>query len=164
MSWRYTGKARTDANYPEAYGICDRCGFLFNLNPDLHYQYDYRGPQLVNLRLRVCPRCMDKPTIWFRPLVYPADPVPVADPRLPDYVAANQGTYPLPPLPWPAVPIGPQPTQYLSSDTGVGLTGDTGTPLTPDNPYALPPSDPANSGIGGNPPPPLDVGALFSEP
>jgi hypothetical protein len=163
MAWRWTGRAKVNASDPHAFAVCQRCGFWYNRD-DLHWQFEWRGPNLVNIRIAVCDRCLDVPFIFARPIVYPPDPVPIAWPLPEDFTAANQGTYPLPPLPWPTVPIGPQPTQYLSSDTGMGLTGDTGTPLTPDNPYALPPSDPANSGIGGNPPPPLDVGALFSEP
>ena len=166
MAWRFTGRARVDARDPHAFGVCDRCGFWFSLS-SLSYQYDYRGPQLVNLRLRVCPRCTDTPFIFFKPIVYPPDPVPVADPRLQNFTAANQGTYPLPPLPWPVVPIGPSvPGVALTSDRGVVLVGDDGQILTSDQ-SPLPPSDPADSDIGGNPPPPItfiDGEAMSSDP
>lgn len=133
MAWRFTGRARVDARNPQAFGVCDRCGFWNNL-ADLHYQYDYRGPQLANLRIRVCPRCMDSPFIFYKPIVYPPDPVPVQDPRPQNFVEANSGTYPLPPLPWPIVPVGPPLSLILlTSDSDVPLTGDDGTPLTPDN-------------------------------
>ena len=106
MSWRFTGRARVNAQSPEAFGICDRDGMLYNLK-DLHYQYEYRGPQLQNLRIRVCSRCMDRPAAFLKPLIIPPDPLPVRDPRPMNFTAANAGTSPLPPLPWPTQPIGP---------------------------------------------------------
>jgi len=61
----------------------------------------------MNTRERVCPRCLDKPFIFNRPLIIPPDPVPRIDPRPENFARLDQGTYPLPPLPWPVQPVGP---------------------------------------------------------
>jgi hypothetical protein len=90
MAWRFTGKARVDAGAPSAFGVCDRCGFLYNL-VDLAFQHDFRGNQLINLWLRVCPKCMDKPQNQLRPKSTPPDPIPVYQPRPENYTAADQG-------------------------------------------------------------------------
>src|SRR5215472_3919590 len=116
MAWRFHGRARVNPKYPEAFGRCDRCGFWYSL-VDLHYQMEWRGPRLMNIRLRVCQKCMDIPFIFNKPIVIPPDPVPVRDPRLDDFayyngpqgsgaVAGSGGSNPLPPLPWPTQPLG----------------------------------------------------------
>ena len=46
------GRAKVDASNPRAFGVCDRCGFLYN-HKDLRWQYDYRGRSLQNLRILV---------------------------------------------------------------------------------------------------------------
>lgn len=79
-----SGRARTNPNSPSAFGCCDRCGVWRNLN-DLVFQFDYRGPRLANLRIKVCKetgRCNDVPFQHWRPVITPPDPVPVRDPRL----------------------------------------------------------------------------------
>src|SRR5216684_3325594 len=107
MSWRFTGKARVSPTRPQAFGVCDRCSGWFNL-VDLHYQFEWRGPRLMNIRLRVCDRCYDKPFIFNKPIIYPPDPVPVFDPRPENFTVANNGS-PIVPLPWPVQPVGPVP-------------------------------------------------------
>lgn len=72
--------ARVNRNAPEAWGACDRCGFAYNLNR-LDYQFEYQGTDLVNLQIRVCPKCMDVPNENLRAITIPPDPRPVADPR-----------------------------------------------------------------------------------
>ena len=107
MAWRYTGRARVNPKAPDAFGVCDRCGFLWNLY-NLRYQYNYQGgPRMVNLRLRVCPPCYDSPSEWLKPLVLPPDPIPVYDPRPENYAAENAGTIAAQPLPWPTQGVGP---------------------------------------------------------
>jgi hypothetical protein len=107
MSWRYTGRARVNPRAPEAFGRCDRCGFWWNLR-NLQYQYDYQGgPRLVNLRLRVCPPCYDKPAEFLKPLILPPDPLPVVDPRTEPFAYDNSNTNVPPPLPFPVQAIGP---------------------------------------------------------
>lgn len=84
------GRARVDARAPSAFGICDRCGFRYNL-VDLSWQFDWRGDQLQNLRIRVCDRCHDVPQPQLRSYSPPPDPLPVRDPR-PDM--SNEGNAP----------------------------------------------------------------------
>lgn len=91
MSYRYHGRAFTDATAPRAYGICDRCGFQYNLY-QLQYQYQYNGTTLYNTRYRVCPTCMDIPQPQLLNPILPPDPLPVNDPRLPAYSVNESGT------------------------------------------------------------------------
>ena len=82
------GRARVSASNPQAASVCDRCGFVYS-HADLHWQMAFRGPVLQNTRLLVCPRCMDRPQEQLRAIVLPADPVPVFQPRVQDYEAAE---------------------------------------------------------------------------
>ena len=84
------GHARVSPKSPEAFGCCDRCYLLYNLS-QLQFQYDYRGNELVNLRIRVCRKCMDQPQDQLRPKATPPDPVPVSDPRPENYTSDDQG-------------------------------------------------------------------------
>ena len=68
--------------------MCDRCGFVYN-HADLHWQMEFRGPVLQNVRILVCHRCLDKPQEQLRAIVLPSDPVPVFQPRVQDYQAAE---------------------------------------------------------------------------
>lgn len=85
------GRARTSARSPQAHAICDRCGFRYNL-VDLNWQYDWRGASLQNIKLLVCKSCYDEPQEQLRAIVIPADPVPVPNPRIQDFVTAEQNT------------------------------------------------------------------------
>lgn len=126
MAWRYTGRARVNPLHPEAFGICDRCGLLYNL-VNLNYQFAWRGPRFVNIRLRVCPSCMDRAAEFLKPIIYPPDPVPVSDPRPQNFTIANNGSPVVPPLPWPVQTSGPV----------------VGMPPTPEYPvYETPPLPP----------------------
>lgn len=106
MAWRFTGRARVNARNPSAFGVCDRCGFWYNL-VDLNYQMEWRGPRLMNIRLRVCKQCTDTPYIFNKPIIYGIDPVPVQDPRPQNFTTANNGSPITPPLPWPVQGEGP---------------------------------------------------------
>lgn len=110
------GNARISAVSPSALGVCQRCGFLFNLS-DLKYQYDWQqGPRLKNLRIKVCRTCMDVPQENGRTVVLPADPVPVAFPLPEDYVGADN---PLSTLGYNvANNFLPQPLQSLGGNIG----------------------------------------------
>jgi hypothetical protein len=85
------GRARTSASAPQAHAICDRCGFRYNL-VNLNWQFDWRGASLQNIKLLVCKSCYDEPQEQLRAIVIPADPVPVANPRIQDFVTAEQDT------------------------------------------------------------------------
>lgn len=84
MSYRYHGRARVSITNPEAFGVCDRCSFLYN-RVDLHYQFDWRGPNLQNLRILVCDTCMDQDQPQLKPKITPPDPRPIENPRFEPY-------------------------------------------------------------------------------
>jgi hypothetical protein len=81
------GRARTSARSPQAHGICDRCGFRYNLT-DLNWQFDWRGASLQNIKMLVCKGCYDDPQQQLRAIVVPADPMPIANARIQDFVTA----------------------------------------------------------------------------
>lgn len=85
------GRARTSARNPQAHAICDRCGFRYN-HADLRWQHDWRGASMQNIRLLVCNPCYDKPQSQLRAIVVPADPVPINQPRIQDFVTSSQDT------------------------------------------------------------------------
>lgn len=151
MAWRYHGRARVNPTSPEAAGICDRCGFKYSLR-DLVGQREWRGPRLMDIRVKVCPKCTDIPFIFNKPIIYPPDPVPVRDPRpqdlsvvgptitveqtIPPDPPPDPPVYPSPappPLPWPMQASGPQ---VLS---GVPTPPFYVTPLLPDLPPEIEP-------------------------
>jgi hypothetical protein len=83
-----SGRARTNPSSPQAHAICDRCGFRYNF-VDLQWQFDWRGASLQNLRFLVCRDCLDTPQEQLRAIVVPADPVPIEQARVQDFVAAS---------------------------------------------------------------------------
>lgn len=82
------GRARTSSRNPQAHAICDRCGFRYN-HVSLRWQYDWRGASLQNVRILVCNPCYDEPQSQLRAIVIPADPVPIVNPRIQDFVTAE---------------------------------------------------------------------------
>lgn len=74
------GHARVDPQRPMAFGICDNCGFLY-LRRDLKWQAEFRGRELRRTGFLRCPTCIDAPNPTLRPIVLPADPVPILQPR-----------------------------------------------------------------------------------
>ena len=80
MAWRPHGRAEVDPAHPSAFGVCDRCGFLYNLNR-LTWQFQYAGVGMVNLRILVCETCLDVPQPQLQALIIPADPEPVFNAR-----------------------------------------------------------------------------------
>lgn len=86
-------RAPTDPERPQPPGICDRCGFKYP-HAELAWQFDWRGNQLHNLRILVCPPCYDEPQPnGRRPVILPPDPEPVKDPR-PGFYAQQEGPPP----------------------------------------------------------------------
>lgn len=81
------GRAKVSTRNPEAFAICDDCGFLFN-HSELRWQLQWSGNKLVNLKQLVCRRCNDIPQTQLRAIVLPADPMPIANPRVQNYQAA----------------------------------------------------------------------------
>ena len=78
---RATGRASVSSRNPRAFGICDRCGFLYN-HDRLQWQFDYAGAGLINKRILVCSPCLDTPQNQLRAIILPADPTPIQNPRV----------------------------------------------------------------------------------
>lgn len=77
MAWRpHPRMARTDSAWPEAWGTCQRCGFIGNL---INFKWDiqFAGPSLINKRFLVCEPCLDIPQEQLRTIILPPDPPPV---------------------------------------------------------------------------------------
>jgi hypothetical protein len=55
----------------------------------LRWQFDWRGTSLQNIRLLVCNSCTDEAQQQLRAIVIPADPVPIVNPRVQDFVTAE---------------------------------------------------------------------------
>ena len=110
------GRAQISARAPRALGVCQRCGFLYNLD-QLRWQWDWKfGPRLWNLRIKVCQPCLDIPQESGRTIVLPPDPIPVAYPLPEDYASADN---PLSPLGYNvANRFSPQPPQFLGGNIG----------------------------------------------
>lgn len=83
-----SGRARTSSVNPQAFAVCDRCGIWYN-HVDLRWQFDWRGTSLQNIRLLVCSPCYDEPQHQLRAIVIPADPIPIQNPRIQDFVTAE---------------------------------------------------------------------------
>lgn len=75
-----SGRARTNPRRPEAFAVCDRCGF-WNNRTRLSFQFEYAGAGLINKQLLVCRRCKDKPQPQLQARVIGPDPVPVINAR-----------------------------------------------------------------------------------
>lgn len=96
MPYRPHGRASVSPGFQNPFAICDRCGFVYNKfdgggGNGLSWQFDYRGPQLQNLKILVCRRCRDVPADQLRPIIIPPDPLPVAQPRPENYAQDNYG-------------------------------------------------------------------------
>jgi len=90
-NWRFYSKTKIDAYSPEGHGTCDKCSQIYNLN-QLIWQQEYRGNSLMRTGFRVCSRCLDIPYQGRRPIIIPADPVPLRDPRPENFLLEeNQG-------------------------------------------------------------------------
>lgn len=74
------GHVRVSARSPQAAGVCDRCGRMFQLNT-LIWQWDWAGERLQNLRILVCEPCLDVPQEQLRARILGPDPVPVLNAR-----------------------------------------------------------------------------------
>jgi hypothetical protein len=74
------GHAKLDPQRPSAFAICERCGFLY-CHRDLRWQTEFRGREVRRSGHLVCPTCFDLPNPTLKPVVLPADPVPILNPR-----------------------------------------------------------------------------------
>lgn len=82
------GRVEVDARWPRAKAVCDRCGFLYNLDK-LNWQFQWAGTKLQNLRILVCDPCLDKPQPQLRTIMLPPDPVAVINPRPENYTTTD---------------------------------------------------------------------------
>lgn len=82
--WHPSGRARVSQRQPEAQAVCDRCYCNWSLN-DLSWQFQWAGTKLQNLRLLVCPVCLDVPQPALKTIIIPPDPVPRLNPRPEQY-------------------------------------------------------------------------------
>lgn len=89
-----SGRATINPAAPEALGICDGCGFLFNLRA-LRWQYEWCGTNLQNLHYRKCSTCLDVPNEQLRTIILPPDPRPVSDPRTEPFSVDQANDYTL---------------------------------------------------------------------
>lgn len=77
-------RARTNASDPEAWGTCDRSGFVLNQR-DMVWQFDWQGTQLVNKRVLVAPDMWDEPQRQLGTIILPPDPVSIPNARIEPY-------------------------------------------------------------------------------
>jgi hypothetical protein len=124
-----SGRARTSAKKPEAFGVCDRCSLWYNLI-ELGWQYEWRGTSLQNIWIRVCPHCMDVPQEQLRAIQLPADPTPVFQPRVEQFSALEANTRALvPPQTDPITGLQYQSRQYrITQNLQTRVTQETGAP------------------------------------
>ena len=80
MPYRPHSRVRVDPEAPVGASVCMRCGKWWN-RPELSWQYDWNGLELVNTGLLVCPECLDQPSPSRRSVVLPPDPAPVYNVR-----------------------------------------------------------------------------------
>ena len=124
------GRARVSSRNPQAFAICDRCGFLKN-HVDLGFQYEYGGAGLYNTQMLVCGRCMDVPQMQLKSIVIPADPLPILNPRTQNYVQAEtdkrqvSGDDTVDPVTNIPIPLG---DTRITQDDGTRVTQTTGEP------------------------------------
>ena len=135
-----SGRAKTSSNNPQAHAICDRCGFRYN-HVDLSWQYDWRGATMQNVRILVCNDCMDTPQEQQRAIVVPADPVPIIQPRVQDFVQAETDYQTISSIPTidPTTGIPIQGTTTLVTEDGQNLlTQPIGIPADLDQGAVMP--------------------------
>jgi len=145
------GRARVNPRWPQAFAICDKCGFRWN-HSDLRWAFEWAGSQLQNRRFLVCSRCLDIPNPQLRAYAVPADPVPISNPRpetadmsssFTPYLTDENGNlvtdefgHPIviqqpigPPGPGPAPPEPPHNLIPLRDDDGTIILDDSGQPI-----------------------------------
>ncbi len=98
MGVRYPGRAEIDPMAPQALGICDDCGFQYNLRA-LRSKMQWAGTRLINLGFLVCERCWDVPQDQLRSIRLPPDPEPVFNTRVENFAVDEQNAYLLTPPP-----------------------------------------------------------------
>lgn len=127
------GRATISARNPRATAICQRCGFMYNLD-QLRWQWDWQqGPRLRNLNIQVCDDCYDIPQENGRTVILPPDPIAKEFPLPEDYASADN------PVSYLGYNVAnaffPQPPQSLGANIG-NMTLNAGVNAAFDgNPY-----------------------------
>lgn len=82
---RHPRRAQVDPTHPMAWGSSDRDGMIGNL-ANMRWQYEFRGPRIVNTRILVHEDEIDIPQRQLgSPALLGPDPVPVANARPESY-------------------------------------------------------------------------------
>lgn len=79
----------TDPTNPEAWGTCDRSGFIAQQR-NLQWQWEWGGTQLYNKRVLVAPDMLDEPQRQLGTIILPADPVAIENARPEPYYVEEQ--------------------------------------------------------------------------
>lgn len=104
-------RARTNPTAPEAWGTCDRSGFVANQR-NLQWQFQWAGTELINLRVLVAPDQLDIPQRQLGTIILPPDPVSIQNAR-PEPYNIDEQTY-----------LTAQNGQVLYAQNGQVLLGD----------------------------------------
>jgi hypothetical protein len=98
-AWHPSGRAKVSARSPRALGVCDSCGFTYNL-VDLRPRQQWTGMKIQTFNQLVCRTCWDIPQPQLRTIIIPPDPIPVYNPRperytseVPSYMAEESSTF-----------------------------------------------------------------------
>lgn len=83
-----SGRARTSSSSPEAFGVCQRCGFWYQRR-ELRNQMAWMGAALQPTWRFVCQHCYDTPQEQDRAWVPPPDPIPIQLALPEDFDAAS---------------------------------------------------------------------------
>lgn len=124
------GRAIASSRHPTAAGQCDRCGFVYQ-HSSLSWNMDYAGTSIQNKRLLVCSSCLDVPQQQLRTITLPADPMPIQNPRVPNFLymetnyrTTSEGDQPT--FSWTGIPI-PDTTDIRETENGnLRVTQQTG--------------------------------------
>jgi len=134
------GRASISSRNPRAAAQCDRCGFIYN-HHQLQWQFDYAGAGLINKRILVCNPCLDTPQAQLRSIILPADPVPIENPRVQDYAAAETDSIAInaPTVTdfWTGIPV-PSTTDIVTQDGQNVTTQVVGKPTGLDQNAVMP--------------------------
>jgi hypothetical protein len=82
-------RAAVNPRSPRAWATCDRSGFITN-HEKLAWQFDWRGMQLVNLKILVAPDMLDKPQRQLGTIILPPDPPSIMNARPEAYSMEEQ--------------------------------------------------------------------------
>src|SRR5580765_139355 len=84
-------RAHVNANNPEAFAQCDRCGFWYNRSR-LQWQNEWSGTHLYSKGILVCDTiCYDRPQEQLRTILLPPDPPSVLNARPPNFTYEEAG-------------------------------------------------------------------------